>query len=81
MSQVIITGKAIKNLRKIPKQEQEKIQRKLAILKEDKFCGKKLTRDLKSYYSLRAWPYRIIYEIIGGEVWVVKIQHRQGVYK
>ena len=81
MIQVIVTPKAIKDLRKIPQREQKKIQRKLGILKEDKFCGKKLTRDLKNYYSLRVWPYRIIYEIISGEVWVVKVQHRQGVYK
>ena len=81
MTQVIVTPKAIKDLRKIPQREQKKIQSKLTILKEDKFCGKKLARDLKNYYSLRAWPYRIIYEIISGEVWVVKVQHRQGVYK
>ena len=81
MSRVIITDKAVKDLRKIPQREQKKIQKKLGILKEDIFSGKKLERDLKNYYSLRVWPYRIIYEIISGEVWVVKIQHRQGVYK
>ncbi len=81
MSRVIITDKAVKDLRKIPQREQKKIQKKLGILKEDIFSGKKLERDLKNYYSLRVWPYRIIYEIISGEVWVVKIQHRQGAYK
>lgn len=81
MSRVIITDKAIKDLRKIPRIEQKKIQKKLGILREDIFCGKKLGRDLKKYYSLRAWPYRIIYEIISGKVWVVKIQHRQGAYR
>ena len=81
MSRVIITDKAVKDLRKIPQREQKKIQKKLGILKEDIFSGKKLERDLKNYYSLRVWPHRIIYEIISGEVWVVKIQHRQGVYK
>lgn len=80
MSQVIITNKAIKELRKIPHENQRKIQKKLEVLKLDKLIGKKLGGDLKNYYSLRAWPYRIVYEIIGGNVFVVKIQHRQGVY-
>ncbi len=81
MKSVIITNKVIKNLRKIPQKEQKKIQRRLEFLKEEIFSGKKLKSDLKNYYSLRAWPYRIVYEIIKGDIWVVKIQHRQGVYK
>ena len=81
MSRIIITDKAIKDLRKIPRREQKKIKKKLFLLKENIFSGKKLAKDLKNYYSLRAWPYRIIYEIIKGDVWVVKVQHRQGVYR
>ena len=44
--------------------------------------GKKLEGELRDFYSLRVWPYRIIYQIIKNEliVFVVQIKHRQGVY-
>jgi mRNA-degrading endonuclease RelE of RelBE toxin-antitoxin system len=37
---------------------------------------------LKGCYSLRAWPYRIIYQIIKKSLYVavIRILHRQGAY-
>ncbi len=32
-------------------------------LREDPFAGKKLQGELYGLYSLRVWPYRIIYSI------------------
>jgi len=51
-------------------------------LAKNPYLGKKLEGELRDFYSLRVWPYRIIYQIIKNEliVFVVQIKHRQGVY-
>ncbi|KKP58104.1 MAG: Addiction module toxin, RelE/StbE [Candidatus Gottesmanbacteria bacterium GW2011_GWA1_34_13] len=75
--------KAKKQLTKLPKKESKKIIRKVETLLTNPYLGKKLTGKLKEEYSMRAWPYRILYSInmkrklISIEI----IQHRQGVYK
>jgi len=49
----------------------------------DPFVGKKLKGEYENQYSYRVWPYRIIYEIRKNElvVLVIRVGHRQGVYK
>lgn len=81
MTIVHISSSAQKEYKKLPKSEQNKIKRKIALLEIDLVVGKKLSDDLEGFYSIRAWPYRIIYELIKGEIWVVKIKHRKDVYK
>jgi mRNA interferase RelE/StbE len=55
----------------------------LESIERDPYGGKKLQGDLHRQYSVRAWPYRIVYEIFKREliIIVIKIGHRQGVYK
>lgn len=80
---VILSKDAVKQYNKLPKTEQTKIKRKLQALQDDPLAGKPLTGDLSDFRSLRAWPYRIIYEINKHEkrIEVHKIAHRQGSYK
>lgn len=81
--QVIVTPKAIRQLRKIPKNDQTKIKRKLGILEDDPLAGKKLSDELSETRVVRAWPYRILYYINQKEkkIFIVNIVHRQGAYK
>ena len=79
--EVILTKKALKNLNKLPAKDQNRIKRKLLRLENNPYLEKKLGGELEELYSIRIWPYRAIYWIEKREVWVVKIQHRQGVYK
>jgi len=72
---------AIKQLKKIPTLEKKKIVRKLELLSKDPFTGKMLKGELEDLYSLRAWPYRIIYEVSKNEITVLSISHRQSAYK
>lgn len=55
----------------------------LDALATNPFIGKKLQGRLRGYYSLRAWPYRIVYEIRQKEliVLVVRLGHRRDVYR
>lgn len=80
---LILESRAEKELDKIPKTYHGKIIKALRSLTEDPFQGKKLDGELKGMYSIRVWPYRIIYEIRKKELYViiVHVGHRQGVYK
>lgn len=79
---VILSKDAEKQYKRLPKPDKIKVKKKLLMLQEDPTVGKKLVGDLAGTRSLRAWPYRIIYEINKGKnrVEVHKIAHRQGAY-
>ena len=72
---------ALKQLKKITKVELKKIFNKLESLKNDPYAGKALKGELKSLYSVKPWPYRIIYEISTSKIIVYSIIHRQRAYK
>ena len=78
-----IKGSAQKQLNKLPKKYRSRILSGLIELTRDPFIGKKLEGDYQGYFSIRVWPYRIIYHVVKNEllVVVVRIGHRQGVYK
>lgn len=54
----------------------------LVELSKNPYIGKRLEGQLRDFYSLRVWPYRMIYQIINKElfVFVIQIKHEQGVY-
>ena len=81
--EVIITPQASKQYDQIPKTEQLKIKKKLLVLNQNPYDGKKLSGNFSGLRSLRAWPYRIIYYVDEKlkRVFVVTLAHRQGVYE
>lgn len=81
--QVILRKKARKSLKRVDKRYKERIFIALIKLSSDPYLGKALVGKLKGYYSLRVWPYRIIYQLFKRRllVYVIDIGHRQGVYK
>lgn len=80
---VIISPSANKQLTKFPRRESAKIIRKIKELEINPFSGKSLMGKLKGLYTIRAWPYRIIYKMTKDRhmVYIETIEHRQGVYK
>lgn len=82
MLQVLLSKEAQKNYNHLPKVQQTKIKKKLAVLQQDPYAGKKLEGELKDDRSFRAWPYRIIYSIDKekNKILVSTILHRQGAY-
>lgn len=83
MYQLRIRQEAEKELVKIPKTYQNRILAALAAIGQDPFIGKKLEGKLKSAYSYRVWPYRIIYKIYKKSllIIVIRVGHGQGIYK
>ena len=82
MFQIEYSPKASKNLEKIPRKHQDRILRAVDNLSTDPFLGKKLEGHYTGLYSLRVWPYRIIYAIEKKKliIYVVTIGHRQSIY-
>lgn len=80
---VYLTETAIKQYNALPKSEVKKINKKLLLLQQSPSTGKKLSGEYGGCFSIKAWPYRIIYTIDSkeNEVWVSLIVHRQGAYK
>lgn len=80
---VALSKDAQKQYEHLPKTQQIKIRKKLIGLEQNPHSGKKLEAELKGIRSLRAWPYRILYEINKDKqiIEVHKIVHRQGAYK
>ena len=77
---VVLSKNARKDYDHLPKSEQAKVRKKLVFLEQTPFAGKKLAGELKGIRSLRAWPYRIFYEVNEKDyrIEVHRIKHRQG---
>jgi len=80
---LILSKNAVKQYKHLPISDQKKIHKKLLILQQNPYAGKKLSGELEGILSLRVWPFRIIYEINKKKkiIAIHKIAHRQGVYK
>lgn len=50
------------------------------ITSEPTFYGEPLRHQYKGYWKLRVGDYRVIYQLVGQEVWVYRIGHRRDVY-
>ena len=80
---VSFTKKAEKELMFLSLKDQKRIVKALMALAEDPFSGKKLQGRLAPAYSIRVWPYRIIYLIEKKTclVFVIRFGHRKEVYQ
>ncbi len=75
-----IDPKAEKQLNKIPSPYKERITIIFSSIAANPYAGKKLRGKYDGSYSVRVWPYRVIYDIYKRDllVLVVKIKHRGG---
>lgn len=78
---LVYKPQAIKQLKRLPLKEKKKIVRKLEILVNDPHAGKSLKGELKGLYSIRAWPYRIVYSANKSTLTIFSIAHRQSIYR
>ena len=79
----ILASRADKELSKLPIQIQRKVLRAFEAIKHNPVSGIKLHGELEEYFKFRVGDYRIIYSFDSTQssVSIVKIEHRQGVYK
>ncbi|PIS14251.1 type II toxin-antitoxin system mRNA interferase toxin, RelE/StbE family [Candidatus Shapirobacteria bacterium CG09_land_8_20_14_0_10_39_12] len=82
MSSIVLSKNAEKEFVRLPKIEKKKIFKKILTFQDNPFAGKLLTGELQGLFSLRAWPYRIIYELKKPDKIIIHhILHRQRAYK
>ena len=83
MLQLRLKTKAKKQLDRISQKEKYRILRNISKLTQNPYIGKKLSGELAGTYSLRIWPYRIIYQVFSKQKLIIieRIGHRQGIYK
>lgn len=72
-----------KELKRIPKANYYRILAAFTVLSKNPYIGKKMEGEYKRCFNYRVWPYRIIYQVYKKSlvILVIRIGHRQGVYK
>ncbi|MCX6726689.1 MAG: type II toxin-antitoxin system RelE/ParE family toxin [Candidatus Shapirobacteria bacterium] len=78
---IIIRNEAQKQIKKLPPVELKKIIKKIKNLSLEPDSGKQLKGEFTGLFSLRAWPYRIIYQIAKNKIIIFSVAHRQSAYK
>jgi len=80
---VYFTRSARKEVDALEDKYQDKVTRIIDSLAHDPSQGKKLQGELNCQYSVRAWPFRIVYEIRKKELYIVvlSVGHRKDVYR
>jgi mRNA interferase RelE/StbE len=81
--QVFVVRCAQKQAQRLPKKDQKRVAAAIDSLESDPFRGKQLNGDYEGKWSLRVWPYRIVYTIERKivTVTVLRIGHRKDVYR
>jgi len=77
-----VKPKVQKNIHKLPEQYRVRTLQILSEIEANPFLGKKLHGKRAGQYSLRVWPYRIVYKIYKNELLILVIDFgdRGGVY-
>lgn len=81
--QVVLAKRAKRSLSQLNKGTRVRVILAMDELARSPHYGKKLAGRYAGSWSLRVWPYRIIYQIYKRElmVLVIDVGHRQNVYK
>lgn len=78
---LVYKPQVIKQLKKLSLSDKTKVINKLGVLTNDPYSGKLLKGEFEGLRSLRAWPYRIIYQVRKYQIVIYSITHRQSTYK
>ena len=82
--EVRISQTAAKQLRKLPREDQERVAAKASALATDpRPSGTQKLRGYEDIWRVRVGPYRILYSVADAEVIVIvlKIGHRRKIYR
>ena len=73
--------RSLKDGKKIPKRELERIFEKIEALENDLFGDVKRLTNFDPEYRLRVGNYRVLFEVEDSQVVIYRIRHRKDVYK
>ena len=79
---VILSPKAEKQLKKLPKIDQIVVVRKIRLIRDGaRVVGEKKLRDFENIFRVRVGNYRIVYRRTRKEAYIILIRHRKDVYR
>jgi mRNA interferase RelE/StbE len=83
MYTLLIGKNALKDIKKIPQKDKEKIIFRIKGLITHPFHANQLKGLLKGLYKLKVWPYRVIFTINNkaNTIHIIYIGHRKDIYK
>lgn len=82
MYRIDFDKKVLKFFKRLDKFEQERIGKKLDVLKENPRLGNPLMGNLSGLWKLRIGKYRVIYKIVENKllIFILDIGHRKNIY-
>lgn len=79
---LVFTKNAVRDIKKLDRLAQKRLAEKLKIFQNKPlFYAKKLTSPLIGQYRWRIGNYRIIFDIKGKDLIILRIGHRREIYK
>ncbi len=82
MLEITFTRRAMRDMKKLPRDVQRRIELAIDELLDDIRAGDKLHGEWEGYWKLRAGDYRIIYEIKSEALIEIQyIRHRRKAYR
>ena len=77
---IIISPRAQKELKKIPKADQIAIAKKIRLLVLPSITAEEKLSGFKNIYRVRIGNYRLVYRRIESEIYIILIGHRKDIY-
>ncbi len=77
---VELRPRAEKDLRNLPKQEQQRVVEKLRLARDDLHGDIKRLVQFQPSYRLRVGDYRVLFEVESNKIVVYRILHRREAY-
>lgn len=83
MVKVVLTPEAERQMQKLPRVIRYRLHDVVDRLERwpDVSGAKPLRHKLKGYYRIRTGDFRVMFRIVGEELWIIRIEHRKDVYE
>ncbi len=79
--EILITKKAVSEIGKLDSVVKKRIGKKMILLRNDPLkISKRLVNFKLGEYRYRIGDYRVIFEIKGNKIYILKVAHRREVY-
>ena len=80
--ELVYTARAVRDIKKLDENAKKRIGKRIIRYKEDPLeYAEKLTDSTLGTYRFRIGDYRVIFDIEGGDVIILRVGHRKEIYR